>query len=115
PCVGVPEDFDLDAEVERWNAALEALAELIDNTDALVVVRDFLQRELSGLCWLLDAGPKWNEFRRRRLPDHRRWPDALVRFFGHLPPARRAAVVNAGALTESYETGNPWLRRWVFS
>jgi len=103
--VEVPEDFDLDAEVKRWNAALEALAEMIDNTDAVVVVRDFLQTELSEVCWLVDEGPKWNEYKRRRLPEYRRWPDALVMFFGHLPQARRSSVVNAGALTENYTTG----------
>src|SRR5262245_13263118 len=115
PRVGVPEDFDLDAEVERWNAALEALAALIDNTDALVIVRDFLQTKLSEVCWLLEEEPDWNEYKRRRLPEYRRWPDVLVRFFAHLPQERRASVVSAGALTENHTTGHPRLERWLAS
>jgi hypothetical protein len=113
--VGVPSDFDLDDEVERWNGALGAIAELLADAEAANAVSAFLQAQLSELCGLLDLGAEWNEYKRRRIPELRRWPTALVTFFRLLPEGLRAPVATSEALTGNHTFGNPWLNRWLFS
>jgi hypothetical protein len=95
--------LDLDAEADRWDAALAKLAGLIDEPAAVGLVRDFLQRELDLLCWWAE-GPA-----DERLAEVRRYPEALLLVIARTPGQMRAAVVNSGALTDNETTGNPWL------